>query len=217
MSRLKCPLRCGKYIVLIKRIIPVVILAGFGWLVVSVITSGVDTESLEPATVKAPDVVKYRPVSPGGMKIAHQDKKVFDLLDAKTSQNDSKFVLAESKKEEKKISKKIAEKRPVKKVIKSIKKEEVSKSVVVLKNVTGWAVQLGSFRRTADAERAVKIYQGKVGDILQGLNSYVKEVDLGEKGVVFRVYFAGLKDKDHAKQICLQLKAKKQGCLKAKL
>lgn len=245
MSLKKFSLQSSNRIVFMKKLIAVLVLLGFAWLIVSAITNSVDSEELEPKVIKAPEMVKYRPVSPGGMKIENQDKQVFDLLETETSVKDNPtFVVAKSKAAEKRdeeLKQQALEKKQQKEEVKkehNAKKVEVSKKVVSKENekepsiksaqkekavkifskdITGWVVQLGSFRKESDAERAVGIYNKKVGNILQGLSPYVKKASLGEKGIVYRVYFTGLKDKGHAKQICDQLKAQKQDCLRTKL
>tara|TARA_Y100001960_G_scaffold206587_1_gene215654 strand:- start:1875 stop:2657 length:783 start_codon:yes stop_codon:yes gene_type:complete len=244
----------------IKRGAAVAVLLGFAWLVISAVTSNVNDEELEPTLVKAPTLVKQRPETPGGMKIDHQDKQLFDLLESESSSdavNDAVVAkaqateaknaeLAKQAVEKKELAEKVKTQEAAKPVVvktvpvapkaepvkvqaakvekvvapkpapapvKEVAKAEVKKAVVT----SGWAVQLGSFRRTADAERAVTVYNKKVGNILGGLTPFVKKVDLGAKGTVYRVYFTGLKDGAHAKQICAQLKAQKQACLRAKI
>lgn len=275
-------LKSSAKVVWFKRGVAASVLVGFTWLIVSAISSNVEDENLEPALVKAPEMVKQRPETPGGMKIDHQDKQLFDLLESETSTNDvADSVLAKAKDlenknaqlsaqaiEKKELAEKLAQAKQQEELAKAkaeqaaraaaelerktaalkaqaakkaetvevkkeqltevkqqmaVTKKEIKKEVKELKaevakaQTTGWAVQLGSFRKTADAERAVGVYNKKVGNILVGLNPYVKKADLGAKGTVYRVYFTGLKDKEHAKQICNQLKAQKQACLRAKL
>lgn len=246
MSAHNFSLKGGAKALWIKRAIALAILGGFAWLVITAVTSSTDSENLEPALIEAPELVKQRPETPGGMKIDHQDKKLFDLLESESSADEAtavvakaqatesknaqlaqqaieKKALAEKKQAEVKVAPVVAPKPVAKattapkviKTVKTIAPVPVKQPVATVK--TGWAVQLGSFRRMADAERAVTVYNKKVGNILVGLTPYVKRVDLGAKGIVYRVYFTGLKDGEHAKQICSQLKAQKQACLRAKI
>lgn len=255
MSANNFSLKSGAKTVWLKRVLAIAVLAGFAWLVVSAVSNNMQDENLEPTLVQAPDMVKQRPEVPGGMKIDHQDKQLFDLLESESSSdavNDAvvaKAQATESKNAElakQAIEKKaLAEKTAVKQVVVkqvavakpapvAVVKPVEAKVAAVVKKVetkiatevktieakvvtSGWAVQLGSFRRSADAERAVGVYTKKVGNILVGLNSYVKKVNLGAKGIVYRVYFTGLKDGAHAKQVCAQLKVQKQACLRAKI
>jgi len=260
MSANNFSLKSSAKVVWLKRGSAIAVLAGFAWLVVSAVSNNVDDETLEPMLVKAPEMVKQRPETPGGMKIDHQDKQLFDLLESETSSdavNDA--VIAKAKDLEAKnaeLAKQAIEKKAlaekvkvtrvapavvkaepkkvetVKPVIKTVKvepkkevkpvtvaKKEVANPTPVAKTtaVSGWAVQLGSFRKDADAKRAVGVYNKKVGNILSGLTPYVKKVNLGAKGIVYRVYFTGLKDGSHAKQICSQLKVQKQACFRTKI
>jgi cell division protein FtsN len=278
MSANSISLKASAKFVWIKRGIALSVLLGFAWLVITAITTDLSDEELNPVVVKAPELVKQRPETPGGMKIDHQDKQLFDILESESSvdvvsekilkqnqeaalRNEQLASAAIEKKkleaekamqelEAAKLAAKIAEEKAkaaaqaakvqaveVKKVEiakvepKVLNKEQAKTTVQAVKveatkpvaktttvaKASGWAVQLGSFRKDTDANRAVGVYQKKVGNILTGLNPYVKKVDLGAKGTVYRVYFTGLKDSDHAKQVCSQLKAQKQACLRAKI
>lgn len=282
MSANSISLKASAKFVWIKRGIALSVLLGFAWLVITAITTDLSDEELNPVVVKAPELVKQRPETPGGMKIDHQDKQLFDILESESSvdvvsekilkqnqqaalRNEQLATAAIEKKkleaekamqelEAAKLAAKIAEEKAkaaaqaaqaqaieVKKVaiakvepkvlnqeqakteVKAVKVEAVKPDAKPVAKTTtvaaasGWAVQLGSFRKDADANRAVGVYKKKVGNILTGLNPYVKKVDLGAKGTVYRVYFTGLKDVEHAKQICSQLKAQKQACLRAKI
>lgn len=113
-------------------------------------------------------------------------------------------------------------KTPKKVVIKKVEKVEKikkieSKKQKVVSKAKGWALQLGSFRKVTDAERAVTIYTKKVGAELKGFAPYIKKASLGDKGTVYRVYFTGFSDKNQAKQVCDKLQAKKQACFRTVL
>ena len=64
-----------------------------------------------------------------------------------------------------------------------------------------WAVQLGSFRKKEDADKAAKTYASKFSSLLKGLDDVVKSADLGDKGTVYRVYFKGLSGQDAARTL----------------
>lgn len=246
MSANNFSLKSNSRSVWLKRAIAIFVLLGFTWLIITAVSSTSSEENLNPELVKAPTMVKQRPDAPGGMKIDHQDKKLFDLLESENSSNSvSDSVMEKAAATANKdvalvkqaIDKKAQEvqkeativetkvettKAPVaQKVVEIVdtKPVEVKAQAEVSKNVvtSGWAVQLGSFRKTEDAQRAVGLYTDKVGNTLAGLTSYIKRVDLGDKGVVYRVYFTGIKDGESAKQICSQLKVQKQACLRAKI
>lgn len=270
MSASNFSLKSSAKLVWLKRGLGLSVLLGFAWLVISAVSNDISDEELNPIVVKAPELIKQRPETPGGMKIDHQDKQLFDLLESETSVDSvNKAVIAKAKQVElqnnvlatqaiqkKELSAKLALEKEEARKAEELKaqKAEIAKNVVKVKKVevkkvetktapvaakvepkkvepkvettkpaavvtakSGWAVQLGSFRKDADANRAVGVYTKKVGNVLTGLTSYVKKVDLGAKGTVYRVYFTGLRDKEHAKQICSQLKVQKQACLRAKI
>lgn len=247
MSSNNFSLRVNKRALWIKRISAVLVLGGFGWLVFSAVSNTVDNEDLNPSLVKAPLVIKERPENPGGMEIAHQDKQLFDLLESEESASnvsekvvkksqaveDRTQQLAKQAIEKKEIAKQVEQKvqqqatqelevsKPIQQEVKKEPEAPVVNKVQVQEAVaeqySGWAVQLGSFTKVEDANASVTIYNKKVGNILIGLTPYVKKTDLGAKGIFYRVYYTGLKDGEHAKQICQQLKIQKQACLRAKL
>ena len=88
------------------------------------------------------------------------------------------------------------------------------KPVVAPKAAAGqWAVQLGSFKAAADADKAAATFKAKHAQLLQGLTPVVKAVDLADKGTFHRVYFKGLTDQAAARSLCAQFKAQNLGCL----
>jgi cell division septation protein DedD len=244
MSANNFSLKSNSRSVWIKRAIAIFVLLGFTWLIITAVSSTSSEENLNPDLVKAPTMIKQRPDAPGGMKIDHQDKKLFDLLESENSSNSvSDSVIEKAAATAHKdvalvkqaVDKKTQEVKQAAEVVETKvedAKEKVTQKVVEIVDTkpvevkaevekqtvtSGWAVQLGSFRKTEDAQRAVGLYTDKVGNTLAGLTSYIKRVDLGDKGIVYRVYFTGIKDGESAKQICSQLKVQKQACLRAKI
>ncbi len=74
-------------------------------------------------------------------------------------------------------------------------------------------VQLASFRDAAMADKAVDRFQRQFAEVLGGLIPDVQMADLGEKGVYYRVRFAGLATIEEARTICSGLSADGQGCM----
>jgi cell division protein FtsN len=253
----------------LKRGIAAAVLVSFGGLIWYVTTQrdSLETESLNPPLVKAPDAaVKERPENPGGMEISGQDKQVFDLLDAAPSVDDEKLIqqLAQQQAAQaaaqaapavsatvpmpaqaqapavplNQIPQVAAPVNPVetlpqttvqpevvaptpvatpKEVKPAAKPEKKAEKKAEMKVATsGWAVQLGSFRKKADADAAAAIFQKKHGAALKGLSPLVKSVQV--KGdTYYRVHFTGLADKAKADAVCAKLKQAGQGCLNVKL
>ncbi len=74
-------------------------------------------------------------------------------------------------------------------------------------------VQLASFRNQAAADQAVYRFKMQYADVLGDLIPDVQMADLGEKGIYYRVRFAGLATIEEARTICSGLSASGQGCM----
>ncbi|MBC6413016.1 MAG: SPOR domain-containing protein [Hyphomonadaceae bacterium] len=76
-----------------------------------------------------------------------------------------------------------------------------------------YVVQVASLRSEADAEALWTTLESKFRSGLPaGSHSNIKRVDLGRKGVYFRLRVAGLKDKAAADSLCGKFKAQQQAC-----
>jgi len=75
-----------------------------------------------------------------------------------------------------------------------------------------WRIQLASVRSEGEAASEWKRIAGRYPDALGGLSFQVAKVDLGEKGIFYRVQGAGA-DETRAKSICAQLRAQNTGCV----
>lgn len=75
-----------------------------------------------------------------------------------------------------------------------------------------YLVQLGALRSAPDAEKEWGRIQRANADVLGGLKSDVVQVDLGAKGVFWRLR-AGPLNEQSARQVCGELKNRSQGCM----
>lgn len=75
-----------------------------------------------------------------------------------------------------------------------------------------WRLQLSSVRSEADADKEWRRLKGKHPDPLNPLASRYVRVDLGEKGVWWRVQAGPVGDKSAAEAACTKLKSQGQGC-----
>lgn len=76
----------------------------------------------------------------------------------------------------------------------------------------GWRVQLASVRSEGEAAAEWRRLAGRHSDALGGLSMQVAKVDLGPKGIFYRVQGAGA-DEARAKSVCAQLRAQNVGCV----
>ena len=75
-----------------------------------------------------------------------------------------------------------------------------------------YLVQLGALRSAPDADKEWGRIQRANTDLLGGLKSDVVQVDLGAKGVFWRLR-AGPLNEQSARHVCGELKARNQGCM----
>ncbi len=95
-------------------------------------------------------------------------------------------------------------------VITKKKKEEKPKKNQNAKS--GYKIQLGSFRNEGDANISWKNLKKKIPDLLKNFSEYIEKVDLGEKGIFYRLQVTGFKSESEARKLCQVLNEKKQGC-----
>ena len=80
----------------------------------------------------------------------------------------------------------------------------------------GFLVQLGAFGKKATAENLWQKIQKDNGPLLAGLGPDIMMVDLGKKGVLYRLRGGVIADRAQADKICATLKVKKQACIVVK-
>ncbi len=81
------------------------------------------------------------------------------------------------------------------------------------RNVGVYRIQLAAFRSPQDAETAWPVIRDRYPDLLSRLRAVVVEVDLGRRGVFYRLQAGSLPDLPAARQLCVTLRAVGQSCL----
>jgi cell division protein FtsN len=76
----------------------------------------------------------------------------------------------------------------------------------------GFVVQVGAYKSQEEADNAWKAYKARHAALLSGYNSNVQKVDLGEKGIWYRLRVAGFASRDAAAAFCDRLKAAGKSC-----
>ncbi len=79
-----------------------------------------------------------------------------------------------------------------------------------------YVLQIGAYKSQAEADNSWKAFQAKHSSLLSGFSSNVKQVDLGDKGVWYRLRVGAFADKDAASALCDKLKADGGNCFLAK-
>lgn len=80
----------------------------------------------------------------------------------------------------------------------------------------GWRIQIASVKSEDIAKSTWARLQAAHGDVLANLRMQPTRVDLGDKGVWYRIYGGPFSDAAAAGRLCDSLKAKNQGCVVAK-
>ena len=73
--------------------------------------------------------------------------------------------------------------------------------------------KLAALKTEADAKTAWKRLAAKYPDILGPLAMHIEKVDLGTKGIYYRVQAGPFTDKNAARDVCAKLTPKGQPCL----
>ncbi len=82
---------------------------------------------------------------------------------------------------------------------------------------SNYVVQVASVRTEADANRIWSGVNSKFSSVLpRGSYSDIKRVDLGDKGIYYRLRVAGLSGQDAAKALCDRMKSENQACFVTK-
>jgi len=77
-----------------------------------------------------------------------------------------------------------------------------------------YVVQVGSLRSQAEAATMWRRLSTSMSDLITSKHYYdIKQVDLGSRGIYYRLRVSGLADKIAAKKLCSALKARNQECI----
>lgn len=79
-----------------------------------------------------------------------------------------------------------------------------------------WSIQLGAVHEEARAKAALARIVKANGDILGNMPSQVVRVDLGKKGIYYRMRAGAFADRTAAAAVCHKLAARKVGCIPVK-
>ncbi|VAX04610.1 hypothetical protein MNBD_ALPHA03-999, partial [hydrothermal vent metagenome] len=99
-----------------------------------------------------------------------------------------------------------------------VKPETVAETVAAIApsvkgGADGFLVQLGAFSKKETAEQLWKNLKNDNAALLSGLSPDVMMIDLGKKGVLYRLRGGLVTSREQADNICAGLKTKKQACI----
>jgi len=197
--------------------VTVAVLVGFSVVIWLSYTS--ETTEIGPVPVVRADnsVVKVNPDEPGGIEIPFQDKEVFARVDNLPKEEDD--IIASSAE--------IPLKRPAPKVIEEVVPEETAVEVAkAVEEITpaatvtppaaktgDYMIQIAAIDTIAKAEAIWMSAVRKNSAALVELTPEFMRVDLGAKGVMYRVRGGMFETRQAAANICASLKNNNQDCL----
>jgi len=189
----------------------VVILAIFGGVIWYSYLKGSDNGPV-PVVRANKAVVKEKPDTPGGLLVPDQDKRVFNKV--VSAEKDSLEQLAPSA--ELPVDRPLADE-PTAAVKEELAAAEEPPTLLppTAGDVKdgGFLVQLGAFGKETTAEQLWEKIHRANAVLLAGLRADIMMVDLGKKGVLYRLRGGMIADRPAAEKICDGLKAKKQACI----
>jgi hypothetical protein len=140
-------------------------------------------------TIKAePGPLKVKPKDPGGLKVPHREKSIYEQLEG----GRKPVPAADSGKVPKKPEKKLAQ------------------------AIGPYRVQLGSFETAATAQKRWQQIKSRHGDLVGKLEMVMERVQIKAKGTVYRLQAGPLKTPAEAQNLCAALAKRKVGCLQVK-
>lgn len=171
-------------------------------------TGGVK-EAAEAAMIAAKE--KVAEAAAEEVKDVPVQKAAQDLADAA-----EKLVAADAEKTEESALPPIT--KEVIKKVEAAKKPETEKKAAptATKVAKGIRVQLGAYRSEAEAKREWKKIQTKHKSLLGRVGMMVQQVDIPNKGTMYRLQAGPLASRDGARNMCKKLVAAGQGCFIAK-
>ena len=170
-----------------------------------------------------PGPLKVKPKHPGGLKIPNQDKLVFERItpEIRTAGVEKLAPEPEEPIATNDVSTGNTPPQDSKRLIipQSINKLKPlpTSPIKIIANKTNadpaYQIQLAAFRKEDQAKASWVKLKKNHAEILEGLMPITVRVDLGKKGVYFRVQAGYFNDLKAARSTCDKLKEKGQGCI----
>lgn len=192
----------------------VVVLAIFGGLIWYSYLKGNDDGPV-PVIHADKSVVKEKPDTPGGLQVPDQDKRVFNRVTSSSSDKNEQLGLSAELPLERPTAspqEKAARAEQESRDILAPPRKEPETTAVAMPEGK-YLVQLGAFGKKNTAEKLWRKLRQDNMSLLGDLGPDIMMVDLGKKGVLYRLRGGRIADKMAAANICKGLKAKKQACI----
>jgi len=203
----------------ILSLLTLLVLGGFGGLIWMSYTTEPSNMGLVPVVRAANSAIKVKPLEPGGKEIRFQDMEVFDTVDNIPREEDNVIASsAEIPLKRPAFKSKVFKEEPLKNVdIPTKNKNIVSGSTLNIQplkiNSGDYMIQIGAFRERNKAEEFWAEAKKKNDIDLAGLSPTYMRMDMGAKGVLYRVRGGMITSRQEADNVCASLVKKKQVCM----
>ena len=184
--------------------------------IMKLFASGTRDRNQTPRILADNTPYKEVPLDRGGQQTPNQDKEIYQVLKGTSTETAVKTVPV--------VEEPLPKPKPLSTANVIIKEPATTKTIVNTqpkpvitqpKTISGnYVVQVASLRSQAEAELMWAKLKRKMGSTLTPTHyADIKRVDLGSRGIYYRLRINGLTDKISAKQLCKKLKAAKQDCI----
>ncbi len=224
---------------MVKFVGVVIFLLVLAYVVVKLFASGTRDRETTPNILADNTPYKEVPLDPGGIKTPNQDKEIFEVSNKPESPAQVKTVpIAEEPlpKPEPRPVANVFIKQPDAPDNQAANPQKADKPTSKPANDPNaepanaepantrpaltfgdYVVQVASLRSQAQAEQAWSRLSATMGDVLTDAHfADIKRIDLGERGIYYRLRVNGLADKAAASRLCAQFKDRKQDCIVTK-
>ncbi len=193
------------------------------FVVMKLFASGTRDRDQTPRILADPTPYKEVPLERGGTQTPNQDKEIFDI----SNKTDAPIAITTSPIAEEPLPKPISKpaanvviKQPESDIDTNTAEPNKPKTSLAPQPVPlsgDYVVQVASLRSQAQAQQTWSKLSTRMSHILTSSQfADIKRVDLGERGIYYRLRVSGLADKNAAQRLCSRFKANKQDCIVTK-
>jgi len=202
---------------MVKLVGGLIFLLVLAFVVLKLFASGTRDREQTPRILADNTPYKEVPLERGGAQTPNQDKEIYQVLNGTKTETTVKTVPVT----EEPLPKPKSSTKPAANIV--IKEPETSAPVKPKpkpvapkpKQVSGnYVVQVASLRSQSEAQAMWDKMSAKSDSVLSPSHfADIKRVDLGSRGIYYRLRINGLADKAAATQLCQTLKSAKQDCI----
>ena len=195
------------------------VLGGFGSFIWVSYTSEPSNIGLIPVVRADHLVIKVKPLEPGGKEVRFQNIEVFDTIDnIPRKENNIIASSAEIPLKRPAFKSNILNEEPLKKLDSTIENDNTVLDSTLnfqpLKpNLNDFMIQIGAFTEKNKAEEFWTEAKKKNDKELAGLSPTYMRMEVGEKGVLYRVRGGMIASREVAENLCASLVKKNQVCM----